>query len=115
MAPVICAEKDFSRIFNDIHGYGTVFLDRIRKRQWCGLVYNNTDLDTYYCPKLVKKFYLGINATIINLDVNQFLVYLNHRDLLVSLETIEEVTQILAPPLHVASLPLIDYMILMDA
>ena len=47
MAPVIFAEKDFSRIFNDIHKYGNVFLDRIRERQWYELVYDNTDLDTY--------------------------------------------------------------------
>jgi len=48
MALVIFAEKDFSRIINYIHGYGTIFLDHIKKRQWFGLVYNNTDLDAYY-------------------------------------------------------------------
>ena len=47
MAPVIFFEKDFSRIFSDIHGYGTVFLNRIRQRQWYELVYENTDLDAY--------------------------------------------------------------------
>ena len=54
MALVIFPDKDFSQIFSDVHGYGTVFLDRIRERQWYGLVYDNTDLDTYYCPDLVK-------------------------------------------------------------
>jgi len=54
MAPVIFAEKDFSRIFSDVHGYSTVFLDHIREKQWYGLVYNNTDLDAYYYSDLVK-------------------------------------------------------------
>ena len=115
MAPMIFAEKDFSRILNNIYEYRTIFLEQIRKRQWYGLVYDNTDLDAYYCPKLVKKFYLEIDAMIINLDLNQFLVHLDHGDLLVTLETIEEATQILARLLHAASLPLIDYMTLMGA
>jgi len=29
----IFLEKDFFKIFNDIHDYGTVFIDRIRERQ----------------------------------------------------------------------------------
>ena len=62
MALIIFAEKDFSRIFNDILGYDTMFLDRNRKRQWYGLVYDNTDLDAFYCPELVKKFYFGIDV-----------------------------------------------------
>ena len=66
MAPVIFAEKDISRIFSDIHGDGTVFFDRIRKRQWYELVYNNIDLDTYYCLDLVKKFHLGIDVATID-------------------------------------------------
>ena len=44
---MIFPEKDFSRIFSDVHGYGTVFLDQIRERQCYGLVYDNTDLDAY--------------------------------------------------------------------
>ena len=115
MAPVFFAEKDFSRIFNNIHGYETVFLDRIRERQWYELVYDNKDLNAYYCPELVKKFYLRIDATAINLDLNQFLIHLDHGDLLITLETIKEVTQIPAPPQHTVPLPLIDYMTLMDA
>ena len=63
MAPVIFSEKDFSRIFSNVHEYGTVFLDQIRERQWYGLIYDNTDLDAYYCPILVKKFHLGIDVT----------------------------------------------------
>ena len=70
MAPTIFAEKDFSKIFNDIHCYGTVFLDRIRERQWYGLVYNNFDVDIFYCPDLVRKFYLETDTDFINLDLN---------------------------------------------
>ena len=54
MASVIFPEKDFSRIFSDVHRYNTVFLDRIRERQWYRLVYDNTDLDACYRSDLVK-------------------------------------------------------------
>ena len=80
-----------------------------------GLIYNNTDLDAYYCPELVKKFYFGTDVTTINLDLNQFLVHLDHGDLLVTVETIREVTQISASSQHAAPLPLINYMTLMGA
>ena len=79
MASVIFPEKDFSRIFSDVHRYNTVFLDRIRERQWYGLVYDNTDLDVYYCPDLVKQFYLGIYVTTINHD--HFVVHLDQGNL----------------------------------
>jgi len=92
MAPTIFLEKDFSRILNDIQGYEIVFLDRIRERQWYGLVYENSDGDTFYCPDLVRKFYLGIDTDSIKLDLNQFIVHLYHGDLLVTIETIAEVT-----------------------
>jgi len=78
MLPTIFFEKDFFKIFNDIHGYGTVFLDRIRERQWYELVYDNSDVDTFYCSDLVRKFYLRIDIDFINLDLNQFLVHLDH-------------------------------------
>ena len=42
-------------------------------------------------PELVKKFYLRIDAMTINVDLNQFLIHLDHEDLLVTLETIEKV------------------------
>ena len=90
MAPIIFPEKDFSRIFHDVHGYGTVFLDRIRERQWYGLVYDNTDLDAYYCPDLVKQFYLGIDVETI--DHDQFVVHFAHGDLAITRDTIEAVT-----------------------
>ena len=37
------------------------------------------------CLDLVKKFYTGIDTTTINLEHNQFLVHLNHGDLLLTL------------------------------
>jgi len=61
----------------------------------------------------VRKFYLGIDTDSINLDLNQFIVQLTHRDLLVTIETIQEVTQVSSPPQHIAPLPLIEYMTLM--
>ena len=44
MAPSILVEKDFSRILTDMNGYGHVCLDRIRERNWYGLVYDNSKL-----------------------------------------------------------------------
>ena len=67
-------------------------VDRIRERQWYGLVYDNTDLDTYYCPDLVTKFYLGIDVATI--DHDQFVIHLDHGALVVTRGTIEEATQI---------------------
>ena len=106
MAPVIFPENGFSRIFGDVHGYGAVFLDRIRERQWYGLVYDNTDLDAYYCPDLVNKFYVDIDVATV--DHDHFVVYLDHRDLEVTRDTIEEATQIPFSPQDAAPLPLID-------
>jgi len=51
-------------------------------------VYDNSDVDTFYCPDLVRKFYLGIDTDSINPDLNQFIVHLDHGDLLVTIETI---------------------------
>ena len=82
-------------------------------REWYGLVYDNSDGDTFYCPNLVRKFYLGIDTDSINLDLNQIIVHLDYGDLLVTLETIEEVTQVPSPLQHIARLPLIEYMALM--
>ena len=50
MAPTIFPEKNFARIFKDIHGYGTIFLDRIRERNWFGLVYDNEDVMLIIVP-----------------------------------------------------------------
>jgi len=50
MAPSIFLEKDFAKILNDNNGYGYMFIDRIRERVWYGLVYDNVDVDVFYCP-----------------------------------------------------------------
>ena len=89
-----------------------MFLDQIRERQWYGLVYVNTDLDAYYCPDLVKKFYLGID--VVTIDHDHFVVHLDHGDLEVTRGTIEEATKILSSPQCAAPLPLIDYTTLME-
>ena len=75
------------------------------------MVYDNTNLDAYYCPDLVKKIYLGIDVATI--DHDYFVVHLNHGDFEFTRDTIEEVTQIPSSPQHVAPLPLIEYMTLM--
>ena len=113
IAPSIFPEKDLSRIFRDVKGYGYVFLDRIRERNWYELVYNNSNEDVFYCPNIVNKFYSGIDTNTIGLDQIQFLVHLEHGDLLVTPATIEKVTQIHVSPVHAAPLLLIDYMTLM--
>ena len=61
-------------------------------------MYDNSDADIFYCPDLVRKFYLGIDTNSINLDLNQFIIHLNHKDQLVTIETIHEVTQLSSPP-----------------
>ena len=78
IAPSIFPEKDFSRIFRDVNGYGHVFFDRIRKCNWYELVYDNSNEDAFYYPDIVKLFYLGIDTNIINLHQNQFMVHLEH-------------------------------------
>jgi len=65
MAPSIFAEEDFSRIFNDVNGYRHTILDRIRERNWYKLVYVNTNVEIFYCPELMKKFYLNIDTNTI--------------------------------------------------
>jgi len=102
MVPSFFTEKDFSRILNNVNGYGIVFLDRIRERQWYGLVYDNSEYDAYYCPALVTKFYTHLDASTIDLDLNQFRVHFDTGDLLVNIDTIEAVTQIPSPPQHAA-------------
>ena len=57
-----------------MNGYGHVFLDRIRERNWYDLVYDNSEFDAYYYPELVKKFYTCIGTATIDLDHHQFTV-----------------------------------------
>ena len=89
MAPSIFAEKDFSRIMNDVNGYSHVFMDRIRECHWYDLVYDNSESDAYYCPNLVKIFYTCINTFTIDHDHNQFIVNFDTGDFLVSIDTIK--------------------------
>ena len=110
MAPTVFLEKDFSRIFNVVQGYGTLFLDRIRERQWCGLVYDNITVEAYYCQDLVKQFYLGID--IATIDHNHFVVHLGHGDFEVTRDTIEENPNPIVPS-ACCPLPLIEYLTLM--
>ena len=42
---LIYPKKDFSRIINDVNGYGHIFFDRIKERHWHELLYDNTDDD----------------------------------------------------------------------
>ena len=87
MAPSIFSE-DFSRILNDVNGYGHVFLDRIRERHWYDLVYDNSESNAFYCPELVKIFYTCIDTFTIDHDHNHFTVHVDTGDLLISIDTI---------------------------
>ena len=92
MAPTIFAEKDFSKILTDVNQYGHVFIEKIRERNWYTLVYDNINLDLFYCPDLIKQFCTGIDASTIDLHLNQFVVHFDTRDLLVTIDTIAKVT-----------------------
>jgi len=82
MAPSIFPEKDFSQILNDLNGYVHVFADRIRERGRYSFANENTDVDVYYCPNLVKKFSISINPSTINLDQNCFVIHFDSGDLI---------------------------------
>jgi len=98
LALTIFAEKEFSRIFTDVNQYSYAFIDRIRERNWYTLVNDNTNLDLFYCLEPVKRFYMGMDASTIDLDLNQFVVHFDSGDLLVILDTKVEVTQIAGLP-----------------
>ena len=70
MAPTIFAEKHFFRILTVVNGYRIVFIDRIRKGQRYGLVYDNADSDAFYCPDLVTQFYTNIDASTIETSIS---------------------------------------------
>ena len=46
------------------------------------MVYDNVDVDVFYCPDLIKKFYANIDPSSINLDLNQFIVYFDSGDMM---------------------------------
>jgi len=76
MAPPVFAKKDFFRLFSDVHGYGRVFLDRIREWNWYTLVNDNSEYEAYYCPEFVKLFYANLDQPTMDLDTHQFMVHL---------------------------------------
>ena len=90
-----------------------VFADRIRERGRYSFANENTDVDVYYCPNLVKKFSISINPSTINLDQNCFVIHLDSGDLIVMLDLVQEVTQHSIPTHNVAPMALIDYLPLM--
>jgi len=113
MAPSIFAEKDFARLFSDIHGYDHIFLDRLREWNWYTLVYNNFDYEAYYCPELVKLFYAHIDQASIDFDNHQ--VHLPTWDIIVTIDMLEDYIQVPSNPHHSDPLPLIEYMTTMGA
>ena len=94
----------------DIHGYGTIFLDRIRERNWFRLVYDNEDGVAYYCPKLVTQFFTQIDTNTIDLDQQTFIVHFETGDIIVNINTLWIVTHIPCLPQHDTPFPIIEYM-----
>ena len=70
-------------------------------------MYDNMDIDVFYCPDLVKN-YLSINPATIDLEQNYFAIHLDSGDLIVTIALIQEVTQLPIPPHHAAPMALID-------
>ena len=115
MAPIVFAEKDFSRLLSDVHGYGHIFLERIREWNWYALVYDNSEFEAYYCPELVKLFYANLDQASINLDTHQFTLHLATGDIIVNVDMLEDYTLVPNNPHHSDPLPLIEYMTMMGA
>jgi len=115
MDPTVFAEKDFVRLFNDVHGCGIYFFDRIREWNWYALVYDNSEYEAYYCPELGKLFYANLDQARINLETHQFTVHLATRDTIVIVDMLEDYTQVPSNPHHSKPLPLIEYMTMMGA
>ena len=78
-------------------------------------MYDNSEFDAYYCPELVKKFYTCIDTATIDLDHHQFIVHFDTGDIMVTVDMIEDYTKVPSSPQHNETLPLIDYMTIMDA
>ena len=76
-------------------------------------MYNKTDVDVFYYPDLVKRFYECLDLTTINLNQHQFMVHFDSSDLLISVDYIHEFTQLPIHPNQSTQLALIDYMPLM--
>jgi len=78
-------------------------------------MYDNSEYEVYYCPELVKLFYANLDQATINLDTRQFMVYLATGDIIVTVDILEDYTQVPSNPHHTDPLPLIEYMIMMGA
>ena len=76
----------------DVHGYGTIFFDHIKERNWFGLVYDNEDSDVYYCPNLVTQFYTHIDIPTIDHNLHTFILHFNSGDFVVNINKIEMIT-----------------------
>ena len=79
------------------------------------LVYDNSDHEDYYCPELVKLFYANIDQASIDLDTHQFTVHLATGDIIVTVDMLEDCTQVPINPHYSDPLPLIEYMTMMGA
>ena len=115
MAPTLFAERDFSKLLCDHHGYGHIFIDRIRAWDWFTLAYDNDNNDVFYCPDLVTMFYNSIDHASIDLHTFQFTVHMPLGDLFITIPLLEEITNVPSQPHHSDPLPLIDYMPIMGA
>ena len=115
MAPQIFAEKDFGQILIDPNGYGHVFLERIRARNWYNLIYDRSETESFYCPELVKMFYTHLDHASVDSHAYQFTVHMPNGDFHVTLPLLEEVTHVPTITHHSEPLPLIDYMTVMGA
>ena len=61
----------------------------------------------------MKKFFIRIDPSTINLNQNRFVVHFDSGDLIVTLDLIQEVTQLPIPTHHAAPMAFIDYLTLM--
>ena len=113
MAPSIFSEKDFGKLLCDPHGYGHVFIDRIRAWNWYNLVYDNAENDTFYCPDLVTMFYTNLDHASVDSQAHHFTVHMPLGDLFITLPLLEEHTHVPIHPQDSDPLPLIEYMTLM--
>ena len=69
-------------------------------------MYDNSEFDAYYCS-VVKKFYTCIDTTYTNLDHHQFTMYFDTGDIIVTVDMIEDYTQVPSAPQTVSPFPLL--------
>ena len=78
-------------------------------------MYDNSDHEAYYCLEFVKLFYASIDQASIDFDTHQFTVHLPTEDLIITVDMLEDWTQVPSNPHHSEPLPLIEYMTIMGA